>query len=415
MKVNRRRVLLGITGSIAAYKGAELARKLTERGFQVTVVLTKNAAKFVASLTFEALSGNRVYTDMFASGEMLHIELERENDLILVAPATADFIAKIAHGIGDDLLSTIVLSRTHPMIVAPAMNAEMYLNPIVQRNLQTISTAGILVLPTGEGGLACGETGPGRMLEPEQIMEAVIRALSEQDLAGQKVVVTAGPTREPLDDVRFITNASTGRMGFAIAQAARRRGADVLLVTGPTELPLPEDVQVLRVTTASQMREAVLNASPDADFVYMAAAVSDYAPSQPMKGKPAKEELGEVLTVKLVKCPDILVDLAQISTNERQVRVGFAAEWGSPDLAKMVRKMKAKGADAMFVNDVSQSDIGFGAQENEGVWVQSGKSDSLRLTKMSKEELADRLLDLGLEIQRSQKVAPGRAPRKSRK
>jgi phosphopantothenoylcysteine decarboxylase/phosphopantothenate--cysteine ligase len=393
MRVSRRRVLLGVTGSIAAYKAAELARLLTRRGFCVSAVLTEAAKKFVAPLTFEALTGNPVYSEMFASGEMLHIRLERENDLILVAPATADFIAKIAVGLGDDLLSTIILSRTHPLLVAPAMNAEMYRNPLVQKNIKLLESSGAIVLPTAEGGLACGETGPGRMLEPEQIVEAVVRALSDKDLEGRQVLVTAGPTWEPLDDVRFFTNPSTGRMGKAIAEAATRRGARVVFITGPSCLPPPEGVRTVRVMTARDLLEATLKEAPQAELIYMAAAVSDYSPSRRLRGKPAKENLGDTLIVQLTKNPDILVMLSG-RKKRGQVIVGFAAEWGKPDFARIHRKLSQKGVSALFVNDVSRREAGFGAETNEGWWLEP-KAEPRFIPLMTKEDLADTLLDLG--------------------
>jgi phosphopantothenoylcysteine decarboxylase/phosphopantothenate--cysteine ligase len=411
MRVSGRRVLLGVTGSIAAYKGAELARKLTERGFQVTVVLTEAGARFVSAVTFEALTGRRAYTDMFAGGEMLHIRLERDSDLLLIAPATADFIAKMALGLGDDLLSTILLSRTHPVVVAPAMNAEMYRNPTVRRNIGSLELEGFVVLPTGVGGLACGETGPGRMLEPDQIVQAVIRTLSEKDFQGTQVVVTAGPTREPLDDVRFFSNPSTGRMGCAIAEAAERRGARTILVTGPATLAPPEGVITRRVTTGREMLRAVVAEARRADFIYMAAAVSDYAPAKPVRGKPPKEALGDAFSVRMVRNPDILGAVSGVG-KRGQVRIGFAAEWGKPDPARIRRKLVQKAIGGLFVNDVSRSETGFGAEANEGWWLETG-ADPLAIPRMSKEDLADALLDFGLRLRSAEKPAT-RQPRKKR-
>lgn len=396
MRLRRRRVLLGVTGSIAAYKAADLAHQLTKRGCQVRVVLTPAAARLVSPVLFSALTGEKASTDLFTEDPpMAHIQLEREADVIVVAPATADFLAKLAHGLADDLLSTLLLSRTHPVLVAPAMNAEMWRNPIVQENLRRLKEHGFRVLPVEEGLLACGEEGPGKMLEPEKIAEAVLEALSERDLSDVRILVTAGPTREFLDGMRFLSNPSSGKMGFWLARCAERRGAKVTLVLGPTHLDTGAfRGEVVRVISARDMWRAAEKVFPAVDIAIFAAAVSDYRPARKRPGKLRKAETPENWSLELTRNPDILQSLSSRRRAE-QVLIGFAAEWGA-DLKKAKKKMAQKGVDAFFLNDISRPDIGFGADSNAGFWVEG--EEVVEFPAMPKEELAELILDRARDL-----------------
>ncbi|MGH7857493.1 MAG: bifunctional phosphopantothenoylcysteine decarboxylase/phosphopantothenate--cysteine ligase CoaBC, partial [Candidatus Binatia bacterium] len=303
-------VLLGLTGGIACYKGAEIVRALVKEGATVRVVMTSGAQQFLTPLTFQALSGNPVATNTFdltQESEIGHIRLADGADVVLVAPATANFIAKLAHGIADDLLTTVLVATRAPIVVAPALNVIMYRNPLVQQYLERLVSLGVRIVAPGEGFLACGYEGAGRLAEETIILDALRAALTPQDLAGERVLVTAGPTRESIDPVRFVSNRSSGKMGYSVASAARRRGAEVVLVSGPTSLDAPPGVERVEVTTAIEMREQVLAKEPWASVVVMAAAVADYRAVRPASQKIKKREAGLVL--ELERTADILAEV----------------------------------------------------------------------------------------------------------
>jgi phosphopantothenoylcysteine decarboxylase/phosphopantothenate--cysteine ligase len=384
-------LVLGVTGSIAAFKAVEILRGLTRAGANVIVILTRAACQFVGPLTFQTLSRNPVMTDAeaFQSSDprMKHIWMAETADLVLVAPATANMIGKYAHGIADDLLSTFLLTTTAPVVLAPAMEPNMYAHATVQGNLARLKELGVEVIEAGYGPLASGKIGQGRLAEPEEIVAYVVEFLAvRKDLAGRTVLVTAGPTQEPLDTVRFISNPSSGKMGYALAEAARQRGAEVILVSGPSSLPSPAGVACLRVRTALEMREAVLDAYEKADVVIKAAAVSDYRPKQALPYKVKKSS--EVQTIELVRNPDILAELGQ--RKGQRVLVGFAAE--TEDLlANAQKKVMAKNLDLIVVNDVGKEEIGFRSDDNKVLIVYAdGRIEDL--PKMSKGRLAHEIL-----------------------
>jgi len=382
-------ILLGVCGSIAAYKAAELASRLTQDGHEVLTVLTRGAVQFVSPLTFQTLTGQPVGTDLFAEAKgskIEHIALARRARLVLIAPATADLIGKLAHGLADDLLTTTVLATTAPVLVAPAMNPAMWLNPVVQENLGALRARGFEIIEPAAGLLACGETGVGRMAEPADMLAAVAARLrAVASWTGRRVLVTAGPTREPLDGVRFISNPSSGRMGYAVARAAQRRGADVVLITGPTELPAPFGVELVRVTTGAEMRQAVIDRFDAAAVLVKTAAVTDYRPAvaRPGKNKDAAWD------VHLEKVPNILEELAPRRTT--QVVVGFAAETGDPEV-EGARKLAARGLNLVVANDVSEPGSGFSSAANRAIFIHAdGRRE--RLPLLPKTELAERILD----------------------
>lgn len=319
------KLLVGITGGIAAYKAAEMVRLLVKQSVDVQVVMTEAAGHFITPVTMQALSGKRVFTDMWdasiANG-MPHIELSRNVDAILVAPASADFLAKLVHGRADDLLSTLCLARDCPLMVAPAMNKQMWDNPATQRNIELLRQDGVLILGPGSGDQACGETGLGRMLEPEQLLAMIDAPMQPKLLAGKRVLITAGPTVEPIDPVRAITNMSSGKMGYSIARAAWEMGAQVTLISGPTGLAPPADVTTINANTAQQMLDAVMQQLPGQDMFVSVAAVSDYRPAQPSSNKIKKSE--HALTLELISNKDILAHVAGLS--DAPFCVGFAAE-----------------------------------------------------------------------------------------
>ncbi len=386
-----KRIVIGVSGGIAAYKAAELVRLLVREEALVQVAMTANAARFVSPLTFGALSGNRVVSHMFdeAAGAMDHISWGQDSDLIIIAPATGNVIAKIAHGIADDFLSTMTLAATAPILVCPAMNTRMYENQATQENLAVLQRRGIFVMEPGAGQLACRDEGPGRLPEPAEIVDEARWIVSKQDLAGLQVLVTAGATHEPMDPVRYISNRSTGKMGYAVARMARTRGASVKLVTGPTSLPVPRGVEAERVTTAVEMREAVVKHFAASDIVVMAAAVSDYRPHATEDQKIKKGP--EIQTLELVKNPDILAELGTLKGKRNCVLVGFAAE--TEDLlANAEKKLRDKNLDMIVANDVSREDAGFAVDTNEvKILFRDGKVESPPL--MKKEEVADLVLD----------------------
>jgi phosphopantothenoylcysteine decarboxylase/phosphopantothenate--cysteine ligase len=389
-----RTIVLGITGSIAAFKAVELLRSLTKAGASVVTIMTRMACQFVGPLTFQTLSRQPVMRDEegFQSTDprMKHIWMAQTGDLVLVAPATADIIGKYANGIADDLLSTFLLTTTAPVILAPAMETNMYTNPIVQHNLARLKALGVEVIDAEYGVLASGKIGQGRMVEPEQIVARVITRLTApaipNDLAGHTVLVTAGPTQEPIDAVRFISNPSSGKMGYAIAEAARQRGAEVTLVSGPTSLAVPPGVKLRHVQTACEMREAVLEEYEKADVIIKAAAVSDYRPKQfiPYKVKKA----AEVETLELIRNPDILAELGQ--HKGKRVLVGFAAETDDL-LVNAQKKVQAKHVDLLVANDVSHAGSGFRSDENK-VLILHDHGQIEDLPSMSKQQLAHEIL-----------------------
>ncbi|MBV9086331.1 MAG: bifunctional phosphopantothenoylcysteine decarboxylase/phosphopantothenate--cysteine ligase CoaBC, partial [Acidobacteriaceae bacterium] len=361
------KIALGVSGGIAAYKAAELVRLLQDRGIRVQVIMTRAAQEFVRPLTFAALSGEKVITDLFGTGAeqpnidsaVEHIAVAQSIDALVVAPATADVIAKLAQGIAGDFLSTLYLATTAPVVVAPAMNVNMWEHPATRENVATLKARGVHVVEPDAGYLACGMTGPGRLAANETIVAAVLEALgAQQDLAGETVLVTAGPTREPIDPVRFIGNRSSGRMGYALAEAALRRGARVILVTGPTALKPPANAEIVQIETAAEMRNEVLARLPHATIVIKAAAVADYRPEQVSKQK--IKRTGKK-TLELEPTPDILAEVASQRTG--QILVGFAAE--TENLLENARKkLAAKAVDAIVVNDVSRHDIGIDSERN---------------------------------------------------
>ena len=391
-------VLLGVTGCIAAYKSCEILRGLQKAGVRVKVVMTKNACEFVGPTTFRALTHEPVAIDTFGDGPgdpIHHVSLAEECDLFLIAPCTANVLAKMAAGIADDLLSTTALACTAPIAVAPAMNVHMYEAVATQHNMQVLASRGVHFIEPGEGYLACGDVGRGRLADPADIVASVLGMLGrEKDLEGKHVVVTAGPTVEPIDAVRFISNPSTGKMGFAIAEAALERGAVVTLVTGPVSLADVPGAKMVRVGTACEMKAAVDEAFPSADIAIFSAAVSDFRPRTVSDRKLKKGADDETLAhIEFVENPDILASCGA-AKREGQVVVGFAAE--TNDVVGNARsKLSRKKADFIVANDVSRGQ-GFGADSDEVAFVSASGED--HLPEMGKRELADRILDKALEF-----------------
>jgi phosphopantothenoylcysteine decarboxylase/phosphopantothenate--cysteine ligase len=385
-----RKIILGVTGGIAAYKAAELVRELVRSGAEVFVVMTHSAQAFITPLTFQTLSGNRVTSELFSlteESEIGHISLADRAELLVIAPATANVIGKIAAGIADDMLTTIVMATKAPVLLAPAMNVHMWENPICQENIQKLRGRGLHFIDPEAGELACGYEGKGRLAEIPAIVEEIHSILSPKDLSGETLLVTAGPTEEPIDPVRFLSNRSSGKMGFAVARAARRRGAQVILVSGPSALPVPPGVKFIPVRTAAEMREAVLGSLPGVSMLVMAAAVSDYRPrgTSPEKIKKSRAEL----TLPLELNPDILHEAGQ--RKEKRLLIGFAAETESL-LANARKKLAEKNLDLIVANDVRLPGAGFQVDTNVVKLIdRSGKVEELPL--MSKEDLADCVLD----------------------
>ena len=382
------RILLGVTGGIAAYKSPDLVRRLRERGAEVQVVMTEGARQFVTPLTFQAVSGREVRDSLWdanAEAAMGHIELARWADAVLIAPATAEFIAKLAQGRADDLLTTLCLATASPVSVAPAMNQQMWANEATQANISTLRGRGVVVLGPGSGDQACGETGEGRMLEPAELAAAVLESLSgARPLAGCKVVVTAGPTRERIDPVRFISNRSSGKMGYAVAQAAREAGAEVILVSGPVALPAPAGVTRVNVESARQMLAAVQSALEGADIYIGAAAIADYEPASVSAQKIKKSS--DTMTLSLVKAPDILASVAALE--RRPFVVGFAAE--TQDVEQNARaKLEGKRLDMIAANRVGDG-IAFDQDENSLLLLWQGGREEL--ATCGKLELARKLV-----------------------
>ena len=396
------RITLGVTGGIAAYKSAELVRRLQDEGHTIQVVMTRAAQEFVTPLTFAALSGQRVIVDLFstsARGEnnlesaIDHIAVAQSTDLLLVAPATADILAKFARGIADDFLSTLYLASTAPVIAAPAMNVNMWQHEATQENLAILRARGVRIVEPNEGYLACGMTGPGRLASQVEILKAVEEVLrGGQDLDGERVLVTAGPTREDIDPVRFLSNRSSGKMGYAVARAAARRGAKVVLVTGPTALETPRGVERVDVRSAEDMLRAVEARFPECTLAVFAAAVADYRAVEPSESKIKRTQ--DALTLRLEPNPDILATVAR-EKGERLV-VGFAAE--TDNVAENARKKLAqKNADVMVANDVTAEGAGFDVDTNM-VTLLSCDGRDLALPRLTKAEVAERILDEVLRL-----------------
>ncbi|MCS6886355.1 MAG: bifunctional phosphopantothenoylcysteine decarboxylase/phosphopantothenate--cysteine ligase CoaBC [Acidobacteriota bacterium] len=389
------RVALGVTGCIGAYKAAEVLRRLQDLSIEVEVVMTRHARQFVQPLTFQALSGNRVLTDEneAETTEILHIALAQRINLLLVAPCTANMMAKFAHGIADDLLSTLYISTPAPVMLAPAMNVHMWQHPATQANIELLKRRGVEFVEPAEGYLACGMQGQGRLAEPEVIARRAAEILGQyqkQDFVGESVLVTAGPTREYLDPIRFITNRSSGKMGYALAEAAHKRGAKVILITGPTALPRPQGVEVVAVTSASEMYEAVLSRLDNTSILIKTAAVCDYRPKV-IAGQKIKKD--KVLSLELEATPDILAAVSKVK-KPGQVIVGFAAETENL-LENALTKFKKKQLDLIIANDVSATDAGFDVDTNRVSII--SEDGILELPLMTKRELAQRILDLVAE------------------
>ena len=385
-------VLLGVSGGIAAYKSAALASMLKKLHADVHVLMTENAAQFISPVTFESLTGNKCVIDTFDRNfqfNIQHVSLAKRADAVLVAPSTANVLAKFAHGLADDMLTTTVLACTCPKIVAPAMNTRMYENPITQDNLATLRHYGFTVVEPASGYLACGDTGAGKMPEPEELCDWLLQAIQcEKDLAGKKILVTAGPTREALDPVRYLTNHSTGKMGYAVARAASRRGADVTLVTGPTELPPPRFCTVVPVTSAAEMFEAVTTRSREMDVIVKAAAVADYTPAQVAGDKIKKSDAD--LTLPLTRTQDIL---GWLGAHKRpgQFLCGFSME--TRDMLENSRKkLQKKNLDLIAANNVKVPGAGFAGDTNVLTLIAPDFEEELPL--LSKDAAAHRLLDL---------------------
>lgn len=379
-----RSILLGITGSVAAYKSIELIKDLRQEGASVKVIMTEASKHFITPLSIELASGNSIYCDMFDS-PLSHVRLPADADLLVVAPATANIIGKYANGIADDLLSTALLAFNGKVILAPAMNWRMYENPVFQKNLQYLISLGIKIMGPERGSLACGEEGIGRMADIEKIMEAVRTALTKQDLKGEIVLVAAGPTREYIDPIRYISNRSSGKMGYAIAKIAKRRGADVTLISGPVSIKPPEGIEVINVETAGEMHAAVMDNVSMSSIFIMAAAVADFMPSETKGSKIDKKER---FSLNLVKTPDILEEAGRF--RNKPFIVGFAAETGQK-LDRARRKLMDKNIDMIVFNDVSKTGSGFDVDTNEVVIID--RKSEIGLPLMTKEEVADALFD----------------------
>jgi phosphopantothenoylcysteine decarboxylase/phosphopantothenate--cysteine ligase len=402
------KIALGVTGGVAAYKAAELVRRLQQEKLDVQVVMTRAAQEFIAPLTFAAITGQKVITDMFRAGDagpanvesaIEHIAVAQRIDLLLVAPATADILGKFAHGIAEDFLTTLYLATKAPVVVAPAMNVNMWGHAATRNNVSALRASGVHVVEPDEGYLACGMTGAGRLAATETIAKKVCEVLGlRRDLEGQTVLVSAGPTCEDIDPVRFLTNRSSGKMGYALAEAAHRRGARVILVSGPTDRKIPEGVDWVPVRSAEEMRRAVIDRARESNIAVLAAAVADYRPAAMEKKKIKRGEAS--FTLELEPTPDILAELGRerAQSNGRRVLVGFAAETES--VAENARqKLARKGADIIVANDVTQEGAGFDTDTNiVTLFIHDGRE--IPLPKMNKLVVANHILDHVLEIQR---------------
>jgi phosphopantothenoylcysteine decarboxylase / phosphopantothenate---cysteine ligase len=402
------KIALGVTGGIAAYKAAEIVRLLQDRGIRVQVIMTRAAQEFVQPLTFAALSGEKVITSMFSAGEQQpanidsaieHIAVAQSIDALVVAPATADVLAHFAHGIASDFLTTLYLATTAPVLVAPAMNVNMWNHAATQANLEILRKRGVKIVEPGSGYLACGMVGSGRLAESESIVATVLEVLGcSQDLAGETVLITAGPTREKIDPVRYLTNRSSGRMGYALAEAALRRGARVLLVSGPTSLTPPGAAELTRVESTEQMRDAVMGLLPQATIVIKTAAVADYRPKAAAEQKIKRKGPA---TLELEATPDILKEIS--SRKDSQLVIGFAAETENV-LENARQKLVAKNLDAIVVNDVSREGVGFDSDRNAVTII--SRDEVIDVPETTKWEVAQRVLDqvVGLRERRKSRV-----------
>lgn len=386
-------LVLGITGSLSAYKAADIASKLTQAGAKVEVVMTESATRFIAPLTLRSITGRPVVTDMFelaSEFNIEHVALAEAADVVVIAPATANVIAKLAGGIADDELTCTVLATEAPVIVAPAMDVNMFQNPITQENLAKLKARGFTIVGPEHGWLASGKVGMGRLADTDKIIDTINKVLQRgRDLTGKRIVVTAGGTQEPIDPVRHIGNRSSGKMGYAIAEAARDRGAEVKLITAPTSLPKPAGMEVVPVVTAAQMKAAVAKAVAQADALIMAAAVTDYQPKSVAKAKIKKET--PTLTLELTRTPDILTEV-----KGNFLKVGFAAE-SENVVENAKKKLQSKQLDLIVANDITDPDSGFGADTNKVTLIdKQGNIETLPL--MTKREVAERILDRVVEF-----------------
>jgi phosphopantothenoylcysteine decarboxylase/phosphopantothenate--cysteine ligase len=398
------KIILGVGGGIAAYKSAEIARLLMQEGHQVQAVMTRAAQEFIRPLTFAALTGRKTLTDLFAIESAIeHISVAQENELMAIAPATADLVAKLAHGLADDFLTTLYLAFTGPVVVAPAMNSNMWLHPATQANLETLRHRGHRIVEPESGYLACGMTGPGRLADPQAIVEAIQReSRRRHDLEGETVLITAGPTQEPLDPVRYISNRSSGKMGYALAEAAAARGARVVLVSGPVHLAPPRGLEVIPVRTAAEMRQKVFENLAAASIVVKAAAVADFhlskVPEQKVKKTAAR------MSLELDPTPDILAELGRKKGD--RLLIGFAAE--TQNLHQEARrKLESKNCDMIVGNLVGGSETGFESDENEVV-LALATGELIPLPRAAKREIADRIFDEVLKLRLALRAANGR-------
>lgn len=402
MNFSGKTVVLGVTGGIAAYKACDLVSRLHKKGINIRIIMTEHACEFVQPLTFEVLSGNRVVTDMFNRDfpwEVEHISLAKAADVFAVVPATANILGKYAHGIADDMLSTTLLATRAPVLFAPAMNTNMYEHPAVQENIATLKQRGCLFVEPASGHLACGDTGKGKLADVETIEQAILDALTEKDMEGMHVTVTAGPTREAMDPVRFLSNHSTGKMGYAIARSAKMRGAQVTLITGPVSLAPLDGVRMVPITSACEMREAVMKALPQSDLVIKAAAVGDYRPAQFQDDKIKKHD--DDMSVSLVRNPDILAEIGE-NRRDDQVICGFSME--TRDLLEnSTKKLKKKNCDVIVANNLKVKGAGFAGDTNVVTLLyRDGTVEPLEL--MEKDSVADILLERLIALYRKKQA-----------
>jgi phosphopantothenoylcysteine decarboxylase/phosphopantothenate--cysteine ligase len=398
-----KRILLGVTGSIAAYKAVDVLRRLKELGAGVRVVMTKNATRFISPLTFETLSGQAVLYDEFQDWERSgigHIDVSANQDLALIAPATANIVGKVAAGIADDALTSALMALECPIVMAPAMNDRMYRNPVLRRNIQFLMEQGVRFIEPETGSLACGTAGQGRLADPSRIVQEISSMMAPQDLAGVTILVTAGPTREPIDRVRFISNPSSGKMGYAIAAVARDRGAQVVLISGPSHLPFPHGVKTVQVLSADDMYRAVMEHAEWAQIVIMAAAVSDFKPAVFTDRKIKKHEAQTVLQLELTR--DILLELGK--TSGRRFLVGFAAETDNVR-QNAIRKLEEKKLDMIVANDLDRAGAGFGSDTNAVIIIDRTGTET-ELPVMPKSEIAARILDKIVELKAGSRFLP---------
>jgi len=392
-----KKILLGVTGSIATYKAAEIVSLLKKKGAEVFVIMTESAAKFIQPLTFITLSGNPVIDNLFSTNDKMvvkHISLAEWADLILIAPVTANVVGKIANGIADDMLTTTVMASKAKVIFAPAMNKNMISNPLYLQNAEKLSALGYEFIDAEYGRLACGEIGEGRLANIEVILDTVEDALTfKNDYQGKTVLVTASCTREPIDKVRFISNYSSGKMGFALARIARARGARVILITGPTYLPAPKGITTILIETAEEMKKEVFKYFLEVDIVISAAAVADFRPREVFTGK-LKKEKSEKPIIELERTPDILYELGKKKGDK--ILVGFAAETENME-ANALKKLKGKKLDLIIANDISAKEAGFGSDKNRAILINS-KGSTRKLSLMPKIDMAEKILDEILKI-----------------